>query len=147
VSEKTRQKPREKTPVEELLADIDSYIHDWFRAKLPFTFQGEARWTPPTDVFETESAIHVTMAIPGIRLEDMSVRFEHDILVVRGVRREGCDDSRRYHKMEIPAGPFSRRMRVGRPVKADAIDVSYRDGMLRVTLPKAQAPRIDVAID
>ena len=149
MSEKTREKPREKTPVEELLADIDSYIHDWFQAKLPFTFQGGqggVRWVPPTDVYETEDALHVTMAIPGIRLEDMSVRFEHDVLVVRGVRREGCADARHYHKMEIPAGSFSRRLRVARPVKGDAIEVAYQDGMLRITLPKARAPRVDVAI-
>jgi HSP20 family protein len=138
-------KTREKTPVEELLADIDSYIHDWFQAKLPFTFQGGVRWTPPTDVFETEDAVHVTMAIPGIRPEDMSVQFEHDVLLVRGVRREGCGDARRYHKMEIPVGAFSRRLRIGRPVNADGIKVAYSDGMLRVTLPKIH-PRVDVPI-
>jgi HSP20 family protein len=137
-------KTREKTPVEELLADIDSYIHDWFQAKLPFTFQGGVRWTPPTDVFETEDAVHVTMAIPGIRPEDMSVHFEHDTLLVRGVRRERCGDSRRYHKMEIPVGAFSRRLRVARQVDADGIKVAYTDGMLRVTLPKV--PRVNVPI-
>jgi HSP20 family protein len=140
-------KTREKTPVEDLLADIDSYIHDWFQAKLPFTFQGGVRWTPPTDVYETEDAIHVTMAIPGIRAEDMSVHFEHDTLVVRGVRRAHCADSRHYHKMEIPAGAFSRRMRIGRPVDADAVDVSYADGMLRVRLPKLRVARVEVSID
>ena len=138
-------KTREKTPVEELLADIDSYIHDWFQAKLPFTFQGGVRWTPPTDVFETEDAVHVTMAIPGTRPEDMSVHFEHDTLLVRGVRRERCGDARRYHKMEIPVGAFSRRLRVTRPVDADGIKVAYTDGMLRVTLPKVH-PRVDVPI-
>jgi len=138
-------KTREKKPVEELLADIDSYIHDWFQAKLPFTFQGGVRWTPPTDVFETEEAVHVTMAIPGTRPEDMSVHFEHDTLLVRGVRRERCGDSRRYHKMEIPVGAFIRRLRVARPVNADGIEVAYTDGMLRVTLPKLH-PRVDVPI-
>jgi HSP20 family molecular chaperone IbpA len=139
-------KTREKTPVEELLADIDSYIHDWFQAKLPFTFQGGVRWTPPTDVYETEDAVHVTMAVPGVRAEDMSVRFEHDILVVRGVRREQCGDSRHYHKMEIPAGAFSRRLRIARPVRADDIEVAYDEGMLRITLPKARGARLDVPI-
>ncbi|HET7692847.1 MAG TPA: Hsp20/alpha crystallin family protein [Gemmatimonadota bacterium] len=138
-------KTREKTPVEELLADIDSYIHDWFQAKLPFTFQGGVRWTPPTDVFETEDAVHVTMAIPGTRPEDMSVHFEHDTLLVRGVRRERCGDSRRYLKMEIPVGAFSRRLRIARPVNADGIKVAYTEGMLRVTLPKVH-PRVDVPI-
>lgn len=140
-------KTREKTPVEELLADIDSYIHDWFQAKLPFTFQGGVRWTPSTDVYETEEAVHVTMAIPGIRAQDMSVQFEHDTLHVRGMRSEPCDDSRHYHKMEIPAGAFSRRLRIARPIDADAVEVSYADGMLRVTLPKARGGRVDVPID
>ncbi|CAN5768475.1 hypothetical protein BH20GEM1_BH20GEM1_15060 [soil metagenome] len=140
-------KTREKTPVDDLLADIDSYIHDWFQAKLPFTFKGGVRWTPPTDVYETEDALHVTMAIPGIRADDMSVQFEHGTLLVRGVRRERCGDSRHYHKMEIPAGAFSRRMRIARPVDANAIDVSYADGMLRVTLPKARAARVEVPSD
>lgn len=139
-------KTRDKTPVEELLADIDSYIHDWFHAKLPFAFQSGARWTPATDVFETENALTVTMAVPGIRAEDLSVRFDQGILHVRGIRREGCADGRRYLKMEIPAGPFSRRLRVGRPVDADEIEVSYRDGMLRVTLPKLRPARMDVPI-
>jgi HSP20 family protein len=138
-------KTREKTPVEDLLADIDSYIHDWFQAKLPFTFQGGVRWTPPTDVYETEDAVHVTMAIPGIRPEDMSVHFEHDTLLVRGIRRERCGDSRRYHKMEIPVGAFSRRLRVARTVNADGIKVAYSEGMLQVTLPKSH-PRVDVPI-
>ena len=138
-------KTREKKPVEDLLADIDSYIHDWFQAKLPFTFQGGVRWTPPTDVYETEDAVHVTMAVPGIRPEDMSVHFEHDTLLVRGVRRERCGDSRRYQKMEIPVGAFSRRLRVARPVNADGIKVAYSEGMLRVSLPKVH-PRVDVPI-
>jgi HSP20 family protein len=139
-------KTREKTPVEDLLADIDSYIHDWFQAKLPFTFQGGVRWTPSTDVYETEDAIHITMAIPGIQFEDMSVHFEHDTLLVRGMRREQCHDSRHYHKMEIPAGAFSRRLRISRPIDADGIEVSYADGMLRVILPKARGARVDVPI-
>lgn len=140
-------KTREKTPVDDLLADIDSYIHDWFQAKLPFTFKGGVRWTPATDVYETEDAIHVTMAIPGIRPDDMRVQFEHGTLMVRGVRRERCGDSRHYHKMEIPAGAFGRRLRVARPVDADAIDISYADGMLRVTLPKTRVMRVEVPID
>jgi len=140
-------KTHEKTPVEELLADIDSYIHDWFQAKLPFTFHGGVRWTPPTDVFETEDAVHITMAIPGILAEDLSVRLEREILLVRGVRRERCGDARHYQKMEIPTGPFSRRLRLARPVRADDIEVSYDDGMLRITLPKARGSRVDVPID
>lgn len=141
------EKTREKSPVDELLADIDTYIQDWFQAKLPFAFQGGVRWAPPTDVYETENALHVTMAIPGIRVEDLSVRFENGVLDVRGVRRERCGDVRRYQKMEIPAGPFARRLRAARAVSADDIEVSYDEGMLRITLPKVRAGRVEIPID
>lgn len=141
------EKTHEKSPVEELLADIDTYIQDWFQAKLPFSFRGGVRWAPPTDVYETEEALHVTMAVPGVRLEDISVRFERDVLHVLGVRREQCGDVRRYQKMEIPAGPFSRRLQVARPVDAGGIEVSYDDGMLRITLPKVRGARVEIPID
>lgn len=141
------EKTREKSPVEELLADIDTYIQDWFQAKLPFAFEGGVRWAPPTDVYETADALHVTLAVPGIRVEDISVQFERDVLHVRGVRREPCGDVRRYQKMEIPAGPFARRLRVARSVDAAAIEVSYDEGMLRITLPKARGNRVEVPID
>ena len=141
------EKTREKSPVEELLADIDTYIQDWFQAKLPFAFEGGVRWAPPTDVYETDDALHVTLAVPGIRVEDISVRFERDVLHVRGVRREPCGDVRRYQKMEIPAGPFSRRLRVARAVDATGIEISYDEGMLRITLPKARGNRVEIPID
>jgi HSP20 family molecular chaperone IbpA len=141
------EKTREKSSVEELLADIDTYIQDWFQAKLPFTFESGARWVPPTDVYETDVAFHVTMAVPGIDPKDLSVRFEREVLQVTGVRHEACGESRRYHKMEIPAGPFGRRLRVTSPVDAGAIEVEYDHGMLRITLPKVRGARVEVPID
>jgi HSP20 family molecular chaperone IbpA len=48
--------------------------------------------------------------------------------------------------MEIPVGSFSRRLRIARPIDADEVEVSYRDGMLRVALPKVRVARVDVPI-
>lgn len=139
--------PRDSTSVEDFLADVESYIDDWFRAKLPLAFHGGVRWSPPTDVYETDQEFRITMAVPGIRIEDLSVRFEHGNLTVRGVRREPCGEPRRYHAVEIPVGAFGRRVRVLRPVVAEDIKVTYTDGLLRITLPKARADRLDVPID
>lgn len=141
------ERTRKKTPVEELLDDVESYIEDWFQAKLPFAFHGRVRWTPPTDVYETADEFHVTMAIPGIEPEDVKVEFERAMLSVRGIRREAACDNARYHKMEIPIGPFERRVRINRPVRADDIGVSYRCGLLRIVLPKSQTEPRDVPID
>jgi HSP20 family protein len=135
-----------RTSVEEFLADVEGYIDDWFRAKLPFSF-ARGRWTPPTDVYETETHFRVTIAVPGIRVEDLSVEFEHGILTVRGERREPCNERRRYYTMEIPVGSFGRRIRVSRPIDPKGIKVSYGDGLIRITLPKARGERLDVPID
>src|SRR5688500_6023752 len=140
-------KSDDRTSVEEFLADVESYIDEWFRAKLPFAFHGGMRWSPPTDVFEDENEIRVTMAIPGIRVEDISVGFERATLTVRGVRREPCSSRRRYHTMEIPVGPFGRRVRILRPIEEDAIKVRYTEGLLRISLPKAASEQLDVPID
>jgi HSP20 family protein len=138
---------RDRTSVEEFLADVEAYFDGWFRAKLPFAIHGGMRWSPPTDVFETDGEIRITMAVPGIRIEDIVIQFENGTLTVRGVRREPCADRRRYHTMEIPVGPFGRRVRVLRPVAEEEIKVTYADGLLRISLPKSPSERRDGSID
>ena len=135
----------DRTSVDEFLAEVEASIDNWFRAKLPFSFGG-ARWNPPTDVFETDQEIRVTMAVPGIRVEDLSVQFDRGLLTIRGVRREPCGERRRYHTMEIPVGPFGRRVRILRAIDADKIKVTYAEGLLCITLPKARSERHDVPI-
>jgi HSP20 family protein len=87
------------------------------------------------------------MAVPGIRIEDLRVLFDHGILTVRGERREPCNDRRRYYTMEIPVGSFGRRIRVSRPIDPNGIKVTYSDGLITITMPKARSERLDVPID
>lgn len=136
-----------KNSVEELLDDVEAYLEDWFQGKLPFAFTGRVRWAPPTDVFETERDFRITLAIPGIRVEDCRVSLERDTVTVRGVRREVCGERRRYHKMEIPVGPFERRIRLSRPVHPDAVNVRYEDGLLRVVVVKSPPEAREIPID
>ncbi|MDX1622413.1 MAG: Hsp20/alpha crystallin family protein [Gemmatimonadota bacterium] len=133
--------------MEELLDDVEGYIDDWFQAKLPFAFQGRIRWTPPTDVYETEEAIHVVLAIPGLDTDDCKVEFESDTLTIQGVRRETAGGKRHYHKMELPVGPFRRRIRIVRPIDSESVRVRYEDGLLRVRLPKAERGSREIPID
>lgn len=136
-----------KGAVEDLLADVEQVLDEFFHGRLPFGFRGEVRWTPPTDVYETEEEILVTIALPGLRREDISVSFDRGTLAVLGVRHETCSGKRRYHKMEIPVGPFARRFRVLRPIQSDEIRVTYEDGLLRIVLPKEPPSQVDVPID
>ncbi|MDX1661839.1 MAG: Hsp20/alpha crystallin family protein [Gemmatimonadota bacterium] len=138
---------RKRGPVEELLDDVESYVEELFQSNLPLAYHGRVRWTPPTDVYECEEEFCVVMAVPGLRKDEVKVEFEGQTLRVRGMRREPAGQKRHYYKMEIPVGPFERRVRIGRAIRADDIRVRYEDGLLRISLPKARSGPVEVPID
>lgn len=100
-------------------------------------------WRPATDVFEAKDAYRVVVEIAGMRGADIQVTFEARMLVIRGERRES-EAHKAYHQMEIPYGDFETRVELPQPVQAGAIEASYTDGFLRVTLPKVKPTRVDI---
>ena len=125
-----------KSAVEELIADVEAYIDEWFHANPSFGLLRGVRWRPLTDAYETDTEYRITMSIPGMKTEEIRVHLAQGFVRVSGVRREPCSDKRRYFKMEIPAGAFERRIRVPDSVRADGISVAYADGLLQIRLPK-----------
>lgn len=125
-----------KSAVEELIADMEAYIDEWFHANPAFGLLRGVRWRPLTDAYETETEYRITMSIPGMKTEEIRVHLEQGFVRVSGVRREPCSDRRRYFKMEIPAGAFERRIRVPETIRVEDISVAYADGLLQIRLPK-----------
>lgn len=97
-----------------------------------------SEWRPETDLYETADAYHIVLDLAGVDPEHLSVEMEGEVLSIRGVRLEGSRAGRRYHAMEIAAGPFERRVRIARPVEVSGITASYQRGILEVRLPKAE---------
>jgi HSP20 family protein len=100
-------------------------------------------WRPPTDVYETEDAIIVRVEIAGMRDADFAVQLVDRSLNIRGVRQD-ISERRSYHQMEIPFGEFSTEIDLPVPIAAEKIEAIYRDGFLRVVLPKARPHQIKV---
>ena len=100
-------------------------------------------WRPPTDVFETEEAIIVRVEIAGMREADFAINLVDRSLVIRGTRQD-IQERRSYHQMEIPFGEFSTEIDLQVPIASDNIEAVYRDGFLRVTLPKARPQQIKI---
>lgn len=97
----------------------------------------EGEWLPPTDVYETEEAFIVLMELPGMEPEGIKVSFTEGVLTIRGERREEPQPSRpRYHQMEIRYGPFQREIYFHVPIAKEKIQAQYRQGLLKVVLPK-----------
>ncbi len=92
-------------------------------------------WRPPTDVFETPHAIVVRVEIAGMQPDDFRLELDGQVLYIYGQRNDP-DAGIAYHRLEIPFGPF--QIAIALPASVDETDVKaeYRDGFLRVFLPK-----------
>ncbi len=97
---------------------------------------------PETDVTETENEIRVSMDLPGLRAEDIDVELENNVLTISGERREETHEHEgRFQLAERRWGEFSRSFVLPREVEGDRINATYRDGVLTVTIPKAESAR------
>lgn len=98
-------------------------------------------WRPPTDVFETEDLLIVRVEIAGMREEDFTISLEDRRLVIGGSRPDQAE-RRAYHQMEIPFGEFSTEIELFVPVVPDKVEAVYKDGFLKIALPKAKPRQI-----
>ncbi len=98
-----------------------------------------AGFSPPVDVYETETEIVVRMEIAGIdpTTIDIVIMQAKQLLVIHGWRADpAAGKPRKYHNMEIECGEFSRQIRLPRDVDQDGTSAHYEDGFLVVTMPK-----------
>jgi HSP20 family protein len=91
------------------------------------------------ECWETAQAVIVLIELPGMRKEDIEVSVEHGRLQIRGDKHfSGEDEPRFYHLMERAFGRFERSIPLPHNIDAKRAEVSYRDGVLTVILPKSE---------
>ncbi|HVL75591.1 MAG TPA: Hsp20/alpha crystallin family protein [Noviherbaspirillum sp.] len=96
------------------------------------------------DVFEDEDRVVVRLEVPGMDKNDLDVEVEGGMLVVRGEKRFQREESEgRYRVLQCAYGSFRRAVPLPVDVLSDQAKASYRDGVLRVELPKVrpEAPK------
>lgn len=101
-------------------------------------------WAPVVDVRETKDAIEVVAELPGLRLDDVEVSIENNVLTVSGEKKQGVTEGSpeaEYHLIERRCGRFERRFTLPRTVDAEKIGARFEHGLLTVTLPKAEASK------
>jgi HSP20 family protein len=111
-------------------------------------------WTPLVDLYETADAFMLTAELPGIPREQIEIQAEEHRIVIRGERTAGpgghgggthggmgggmnvpCEQ---YHRVERGHGRFSRAFALPDLIDVDRVTADLREGLLTVTLPKAQ---------
>ncbi len=94
----------------------------------------------PLDVAETESDYRVIANLPGLTVDDINVNFHDGVLTISGdVQDTRNEDGNNILVRERAFGKFSRRISLPMPVDVDAIGASYDNGVLTLTLPKADS--------
>lgn len=101
---------------------------------------GERMWLPAVDVHETKDEFVLTLDMPGVTEKDINLSINGELLTIKGERRferEGGEGNT-YHRLERLYGKFERSVQLPTMVQTDKVKATYRDGVLTVTLPKAE---------
>jgi HSP20 family protein len=96
-------------------------------------------WAPAVDIYEHDGNIVLKAEVPGVDPKEVDVRVENNVLTLRGERKIDNEIKREsYHRVERAYGSFSRSFTLPNVVDTENIRAEYKDGVLRVTLPKRE---------
>jgi len=99
-------------------------------------------FNPREDIKQTADAYIISMDIPGMEKDNISVEVKNGSLIVSGERKGETKEDRpnQYHRQERYFGHFYRTMPLPEDAKADAIDAKYENGVLTVKVERKKAP-------
>jgi HSP20 family protein len=118
----------------EMLARAEQMHRQFFRPA-----SSSVAWEPPVDVLETDGAVLVLVALPGVEIGGVKARIDEGGLIISGSRTYPAEmRTATIHRLELPQGRFERRIPLP-PGRYSAIHRSESNGCLQVTLEKAEA--------
>jgi HSP20 family protein len=121
--------------------EMDRLFNSFFGDRFPEIDRGWglSAWGPPLDVEETDKEIFVRAEIPGVNADDLELSMSGDSLVISGEKKESEEKKEKgYWYQERRFGSFRREVPLPSAVDADNVEAEYKDGVLHVTLHKAQ---------
>ena len=103
-------------------------------------FEDETEGQLLLDVYQDKKNIYIKSAIAGVKAQDLKISLHNDMLTIRGERRNEVvvDSEVDYFYQECYWGSFSRSIILPVEVKTDKIAATLKNGVLTITLPKAQ---------
>ena len=123
--------------------EIDIFNRFFNSFELPTPFGGEEMVVPNFDISETEKEYVMSGEIPGIDVKDLNVTLTDGIITIKGEKKKETEETEEnYHRVERHYGSFERSFRVPDKVKTDTLDAQYKDGVLKLTLPKAEVSEV-----
>jgi HSP20 family protein len=124
-----------------------SLLHEWDRMLDEFFNWAPARsdkaeaceWVPRVDIREEKDRYITDFELPGLEKNEVAVTMENNVLTVTGERkREETTENDKIYRRERFYGKFSRSLRLPDDVDADRIEAGFKNGVLRIAVPKKE---------
>lgn len=118
---------------------MDRMIDEVFERPFSSVFTGQV---PAIDMYQTDNEVVVKAALPGVKADDVQISVTGDVLTIKGeIKQEEEQKGRSYHIREHRWGAFERNIILPTAVVADKAKAEFENGILTITLPKAEEVR------
>ena len=99
-------------------------------------------WMPMVDVQETDAEYLLKAELPEVKKEDVKITFENGVLTLQGERKQEKEEKgKKFHRIERSYGSFLRTFTMPLDADENKLTADFKDGILRVHLPKMEKPR------
>jgi HSP20 family protein len=95
----------------------------------------------PLDVFSSDEAVVITANVPGLNPDDVDINIEGDVLTIQGEFRKSEAENGSWLVQERYQGPFRTILSLNMAIQIDRAEAAFKDGVLTLTLPKAEKIR------
>ncbi|NIR49122.1 Hsp20/alpha crystallin family protein [candidate division KSB1 bacterium] len=129
-------------PTRDLLGIIDEMnriVRNVLRNGTEETSLFQGSWTPAVDISEDNDNFYLHVELPGLSKQDVHIRYEDGLLSISGEKKDlNENDGLNFHRLERASGKFERSFRLTNEIIRDQIDAHFENGVLSITLPKAE---------
>jgi HSP20 family protein len=97
-----------------------------------------SKWHPQVDISENDDSYLVVAELPGLSKDDVHITFTDGFLKIEGERKKEMEEKEtNFHRVERVYGKFCRTFQLPKQVKNDKLSADFKDGILKINLPKA----------
>jgi HSP20 family protein len=112
-----------------------------YRTRAPWAEEemAQGNWVPPVDIYETKESLILNVELPGVTKENLALEVKDNTLTLKGEKKLEKDiKEESYHRMERTYGSFMRAFTLPSTVQQEKVKARFKDGVLEVTIPKAE---------
>ena len=123
-------------------ADLRDELNSLFDLPTTGTLARQAQlfggWTPALDLYQNNDNVVAVVELPGMRKEDINISLHDGMLTIAGERQSSSGEGESAERTERFSGKFRRSISLPTRVDASKVSATYKEGILTVTLPKAE---------